>query len=172
MSLKLLLVDDERATLGPIAQTLESTAFDVVFVRSSKAAIKLVETRQYHVVCMDFGANGEGLEFLARAAQAAPGVGLLLLASSDELRAVKEARDVRDTGVRRTPSSDRVPGLRVLIKPFDTEQLVTTVAHVARMADMRRSTHAMASAVSPGREEDRVSDPGEPPPRSLFPRKV
>ena len=66
--------------------------------------------------------------------------------------------------------------MRVLIRPFEPDQLLSTVTHLARLAEMRKSTHAMASVVASREErDDEVSTSDSPaesvPPRSIFPRK-
>src|SRR6476659_4922666 len=103
---KVLLVDDEQGALRSLTPSLEQAGFEVTTVTSARAALKLVETRLYVVVGCEFDL-GEmlGIDFLSRAAAAAPALGLLLVGTADQVRASKEARDLRDTSpVRRRAS--------------------------------------------------------------------
>jgi CheY-like chemotaxis protein len=172
---KVLLVDDEQGGLRESGGALEAAGFEVTVVTSARAALRLVETRLYVVVGCEFDLGEmSGVDFLSKAAQAAPGAGLMLVATSEQMRATKESKVERDPS-RRPQSETRVPGLRVLLRPFDAEQLVSNVQHLARMAEMRRSTHAMTSVVGAQEDESPTSRASSserpPPPRSMFPRK-
>src|SRR5262249_55092510 len=148
-----------------LTPSLEQAGFEVTTVTSARAALKLVETRLYVVVGCEFDL-GEmlGIDFLSRAASAAPGLGLLLVGTAEQVRASKEARDLRGTSrIRRRASESRIPGMRVLLRPFEADQLVSTVTHLARMAEMRRSTHAMASVVAPKDEREDEAPPSDTP---------
>jgi hypothetical protein len=61
-----------------------------------------------------------------------------------------------------------------MLRPFDADQLVSNVQHLARMAEMRRSTHAMTSAVGAQDDEPQprtsvLPSDRPPPPRSIIP---
>jgi DNA-binding NtrC family response regulator len=173
---KVLLVDDEQGGLRESGGALEAAGFEVTVVTSARAALRLVETRLYVVVGCEFDLGEmSGVDFLNKASLAAPGTGLMLVATSEQMRVAKESKDEREP-TRRPSSETRVPGLRVMLRPFDAEQLVSNVQHLARMAEMRRSTHAMTSVVGTQEEESPTSrapstSDRPPPPRSMFPRK-
>lgn len=174
---KVLLVDDEQGGLRESGGALEAAGFEVTVVTSARAALRLVETRLYVVVGCEFDLSEmSGIDFLNKSSQAAPGIGLMLVATSEQMRAAKEPKEDREPS-RRPSSETRVPGLRVLLRPFDAEQLVSNVQHLARMAEMRRSTHAMTSVVggqddeSPTSRAPTTTSDWPPPPRSMFPRK-
>ncbi|HEX4462109.1 MAG TPA: hypothetical protein VIA18_29235 [Polyangia bacterium] len=163
---KVLLVDPEDGAMRGYRAALEEAGFEPTFLTSPRAALKLVETRLYAIVGCDASISEmSGTEFLSRAAAASPGVGLFLVATSDDLMDTRSTQQRVMHGPESRPQTGKIPGMRVLLKPYDEQQLVTTLGHLARMAEMRKSTHAMASAVA--RPEDEM--PSERPPRSVFP---
>jgi DNA-binding NtrC family response regulator len=125
---QVLVVDDDQGMLASLANVL-SDDFDVTTCNTPHKAMDLLQSRKFHVICSDFKMPGmDGLELLQWASERPHPIGCLLLTGSDEYR----------------PESNRY---YVLLKPFDPERLIAIVAQLARVSDMKRSVHALSSAM-------------------------
>jgi DNA-binding NtrC family response regulator len=129
-----LVVDDDPAVLRSIEAIL-SFDFDVVACAAPAEALRQFDTRRFHVVCSDYVMPGmDGRKLLSEIVRRSDTVCCLLMTARVDIE-----------------GSDRE--FPVVFKPFDSERFVHTVAHLARIAEMKHSTRAMSEAAGsvPGR---------------------
>ncbi len=130
---QVLLVDDDPVFLVTLEAIL-SASFDVTCCASSAEAQRL-DVDRFHVVCCDYNMPGmNGLELLTRVFRSHPAVCCLLMTGADDFF------DVVKHAAHRPP---------VIFKPVDPERMTHTVAHLASIAAMKRSTAVMADVSGP-----------------------
>jgi DNA-binding NtrC family response regulator len=122
-----LVVDDDPAVLSSIEAIL-SFDFNVVSCATPEEALRRFVPGRFHVVCADYVMPGiDGHRLLTEIARRSTAVCCLLMTARVDL----------EPGGRDFP---------VMFKPFDPERFVHTVGHLARIADMKRSTRALSEA--------------------------
>jgi DNA-binding NtrC family response regulator len=122
-----LVVDDDPSLLRSIEAIL-SLDFDVVACASPVEALRIFQPARFHVVCSDYMMpNMDGHELLREIGRRSHDVCCMLMTARADLSV-----DGRD--------------FPVMFKPFDPERFLHGVAHLARIAEMKRSTHAMTLA--------------------------
>lgn len=130
---KVLVVDDDKSFLST-TEAILCTQFDVCALQSPEEALRL-SLDEFNVVCADFNMpRMSGLDLLDEVAQRAAGVCCLLMTGAD---------DFYDTI---KPSGRRHP---VIFKPVDPEKLLSTVAHLVSIAQMKRATSALVGTTAP-----------------------
>jgi DNA-binding NtrC family response regulator len=147
---RVLAVDDDPAILEVIEAVL-SDDLDVTTCASGARAVRLLESRSFHVVCSDYRMPGmNGVELLDHVAQLPSHTACLLLTGADEY-------------IR---SSERSP-FYVILKPFEGARLLRLVLQLARIADMKRSvTQLSQSSTVPPAAPGADSEPPSSAPRS------
>ncbi|WP_438023323.1 response regulator [Sorangium sp. So ce233] len=127
-----LVVDDDEGALSSIAAVL-SADVDVVECTSAEQALKLIETKEFHLVCADLMMPGmKGDELLRRVASMPVYTSCLLITGAEEYARSKESSQHH-----------------VMLKPFNPDRLTAIVVQLARLAEMRRSVHSMADSLAP-----------------------
>jgi two-component system response regulator RegX3 len=124
MSPRVLLVDDERDILEPVAYALEREGFDVKPARDASTALDLARAELFDVIVLDIMLPGiSGLD-ICRTLRSESDVPIVMLTA-------------RDSEV------DRVLGLELgaddyVTKPFSTAELVSRVRAILRRRDLDR----------------------------------
>lgn len=128
---RVLIVDDDERALRSISAVL-SADVEVSTCTSAEHALKLLESRRFHLVCSDFMMAGmKGDELLRRVSNMPFFTSCLLITGADEY-------------IRSRDGSHHY----VILKPFDPARLIGIVLQLARLADMKRSVHSMADSLS------------------------
>ncbi|MEW5762452.1 MAG: response regulator [Bacillota bacterium] len=110
----LLIVDDQPAIRQLIREALAGEGYEVKTAASGCEAIAFVAARRPDLIITDLKMPGmNGLEMLAEIQRIAPGIPVILITAYGELSSTQEAERV---GVR-----------RLLIKPFDINDLRAVV---------------------------------------------
>jgi DNA-binding NtrC family response regulator len=123
---RVLVVDDEPAMLTTLEAIL-SDEFDVVTARSARDALRIIETKSFHVVCADYQMPDiNGLELLQRVSTREEYISCLLVTGNDEYFKREQAG-----------------GFYVLLKPFSPERLTAIVKQLANVAHMKRAVNDM-----------------------------
>lgn len=126
-----LVVDDDPAVLASIDAIL-SFDFNVVSCATPEDALRRFVPGRFHVVCADYVMPGiDGRRLLTEISRRTTDVCCLLMTARVDL----------EPGDRDFP---------VMFKPFDPERFVHTVGHLARIAEMKRSTRALSAATGAG----------------------
>lgn len=130
---RVLLVDDDDSVLVTMQAVLED-AFAVEAHRSPRSALRALELRAAHVVIADWQMpEMDGLSFLAAVRERQPSIACLLVTG--------HVSDLLDT----VPWDDRRT-IALLSKPIDPRQLIARTEHLARLAALKDSSAALASA--------------------------
>jgi DNA-binding NtrC family response regulator len=110
MTKKVLLVDIDAVSVGQCARILRDCGCEVFSANSGAAALKLLASRQFDAVLMDFRLGGPGGSDLPTAAQhEQPGVNIVLM--------------VEGIGIPPTGHPLRLRGYPLLTKPLRIEEL-------------------------------------------------
>lgn len=128
---EVLAVDDDRSLVALVHATL-SDDFEVTTTTSPVEALRLIDTRDFHVVCADYRMpTVNGLEILQRAALRPMFTSCLLITGADEYFHTEEKG-----------------GHYVLLKPFSPDRLLALVQQLARVAQMKRTVSTLNDAQS------------------------
>jgi DNA-binding NtrC family response regulator len=130
--LHVLVVDDEPAVLITAAAVL-SEDFRVMTAPDAAAALKLMETQTFDVLCTDFSMPGKnGIQLLREATLRQPHLSSILITGHREYL---EKRDKYEA-----------QGLYyLLIKPYEPKQLVEMVQRAAESARLKRMMSSLSS---------------------------
>jgi DNA-binding NtrC family response regulator len=144
---RVLLVDDDLAFLST-TEAILAEHIEVVSCTSGEQALRMLPSRQFHLVCSDFKMSGiNGADFLDRVAALPYFVSTLLMTGSDQY--------IRGS---RTSSQHYV-----ILKPFEPTRLIGLVLQLARLARMKRSVRSLKDSVDPAVEPAAVAPlPSEP----------
>lgn len=124
--LAVLAVDDDPSLVA-LMQAILSDDFEVTTTTSPREALRLIATRDFHVVCADYTMPGvTGLEVLQRAAARPSFTSTLLITGTSEY--FQTGDDARHY---------------VLLKPFEPERLLALVQQLARVAQMKRAVSTL-----------------------------
>jgi two-component system response regulator RegX3 len=124
MSARLLLVDDERDILDPVAYALGQEGFEVTAATDGSTALELARNERYDVVILDIVLPGVSGIDVCRTLRGESDVPIVMLTA-------------RDAEV------DRVLGLELgaddyVTKPFSTAELVSRVRAILRRRELDR----------------------------------
>jgi DNA-binding NtrC family response regulator len=123
-----LVVDDEQTVLDTMEAVL-SEHVTVSATSSPTEALRLLDTRSFHVVCADYRMPGvDGVEVLRRTSARTEYTSCLLVTGAEEY-------------FRRQEKG----GYYVLLKPFAPDRLVSIVMQLGRVAQMKRTVADMPS---------------------------
>lgn len=112
---KLLLVDDEENILRSLRRVLRRGEWLIETAPDAEAGLKIFESFQPAVVISDFRMPGmNGVEFLARVKEIAPGTQRIMLTGQADQQAIEEA-------------INRSEVFRFITKPWNDAQLLLTV---------------------------------------------
>jgi DNA-binding response OmpR family regulator len=121
-----LLVDDDLDFLTILSDTLTDEGWKVLVAGSAKAAVRLARSCRVDVVLTDllmpFG-DGQSLEVAFRSDPELKGVPFVFMSGA-------------------TPQLKELPAARVLVKPFNTEEVVTMLKSCISHAP--ENSHGMA----------------------------
>jgi DNA-binding NtrC family response regulator len=130
----ILVVDDDEPLLDTIAAIL-CDDFDVVTCTSGEKAIVKFDPERFAIVIADYQMPGmSGLQLLQR---------LMARSSTTSYLLMTAAADFYATA----PTAGQRPP--VIFKPFQPEAFQNTVAHLLRIAEMKRSTRALQAMLPP-----------------------
>ena len=117
---KLLVVDDDPSVLFTYRLIFEQEGYEVSAVGSYPEAIRMVESHHFDFLICDLLLEGgkTGIEILDCARRRSPDLPCLLL-----------------TGQNVNPEEIRIPGVSILHKPVEVEQLLGTIATRLREKD-------------------------------------
>ena len=114
MKIRVLLVDDEKEFLEPLAERLEIREFDVLTAFSGSDALTLVQEKELDVVVLDVKMPGmDGIDVLRQIKRSKPLVEVIML-----------------TGYATVPTA--IEGMKLgafdfLLKPCETEDLINKI---------------------------------------------
>ncbi len=127
-AIRVLVVDDDTATVESMAAVLESEVqVEVTTCTSPTAALRALSAVDFDVICSDYRMpEMTGIELLGRASARAPHVGCLLITGANDY----ERREGEAL-------------YYVLLKPYDPERLIRLVRQLGKVAQMKRSVSAL-----------------------------
>jgi DNA-binding response OmpR family regulator len=115
MTHRVLVVDDENTLRHFLRLNLQEQGYEVIEAANGQAAISLIEQQRFDVALVDLRLTDmDGLEIVRRLRQIAPGTSVIILTAYATLDSAVEAL--------RQGAHD------YLTKPFDTGELLTSVA--------------------------------------------
>ncbi len=131
---RLLLVDDDVATLGTLAETLSKRGYSVETAKSGVEALRTFRRNFYSVVLVDFSMPGmTGLEFVREARQVCSATAFVLL---------KGARD-GDLPVNEDADAGIVS---IIAKPWQPAELNDVLDNAQRVAEARHARRSNLDA--------------------------
>ena len=121
-----LVIDDESSNLDTFRRVFRND-FRMMFAQSVKAALALLDGRDFDVALVDYAMPEEnGIAFLRRGAQLSPAMSCLMVTAHADLA---EVRDAVSAGLAQG----------VIMKPWDRDTVLRWVQNGKRMAGLRRS---------------------------------
>lgn len=140
MSARLLLVDDERDILDPVAYAFERDGFEVVCAETGSAALELARATHFDAVVLDVMMPGVSGIDVCRTLRAESSIPIVMLSAKDG-------------------EVDRVLGLELgaddyVTKPFSTIELVSRVRAILRRRELDRAARPGAEIRVGGIEID------------------
>ncbi|NOZ86025.1 MAG: response regulator [Deltaproteobacteria bacterium] len=132
MKRSILLVDDERDSLDPIAMLLENE-YNVLLAETGEAALSLLEKENIELVVADQRMPGmTGVELLTRVKELYPEIVRLILSAYADFEAMLKAIN-----------EGRV--YRYIIKPWDIDDMKLTIKQALEWKDLRASKGKLAA---------------------------
>lgn len=117
---RILVVDDDPALLKLIGMRLVGAGYEVFAATSAKEALNRIDAHQPHVVITDLRMEGmDGMALFAAARRHYPGLPVVILTAHGT---IPDAVEATKQGV-----------YSYLTKPFDSQQLLDTVAEAVRL---------------------------------------
>ncbi len=114
MVTKLLLVENEPATLGLLTTLLKAESYHVTPAKGGEEALKLLEANTFDLMLTDIRMSGmDGMELLGRAKTMVPGMPVIMLTAFGTVSTAVEAL--------------KLGAFDYLTKPFKVDELMNTV---------------------------------------------
>jgi two-component system probable response regulator PhcQ len=135
VSHSILIVDDEPAIVAALRRTLRGHGYNIIGVTDPREALAILDREKVDIVISDIDMpEMSGLDLVARIRETHPEIVRILLTGRGTL-----------DGALRAINDGEV--LRFLTKPWDDDELRTTIEHaLARLEELRRAQIASAAS--------------------------
>ncbi len=132
---RVLYVDDDPLVLRAVARALRGSGVEVDTAPSADEGLVALEDREYPVVISDYRMPGRnGIQFLERVRHTWPDTVCILVSGQADLETVVQA-------------INRVGLFRFLVKPWDIEELRTTIRHGCDHFDLTKENRSLTRAL-------------------------
>ncbi len=130
---KVLLVDDENLILYSLSTTLRSDGYDVTTASNGASALHALNGGDFEVCILDVCLpDSNGLDLMRFVRNRSPRTGIIIMTATDLTE--RQLADIRESGGQFIP------------KPFDLEQIRSTVADLSATAVKTAPSEALCAA--------------------------
>ncbi len=140
---RVLVVDDEKSLLLALSGLLSKEGYQVETAQSGEAAVRLIETGNFHVVISDLSMAGmSGMEVLEHARKVDPDLAVIMITAYGSEKTAVQAMKLG--------ASDYLP------KPFDNDELRVTVRRAVETVLLRREHRRLLEQVQGAYGSNRI----------------